>query len=57
MDEGSVLSYKDAPIDKGKENFIKLYNERKPFDYFENKYNKCFVYKNKNIEWHSEYDF
>lgn len=57
MDEGSVLSYKDAPIDKGKENFIKLYNERKPFDYFENKYNECFVYKNKNIEWHSEYDF
>lgn len=57
MDEKNILSYKDAPIDKGKENFIKLYNNRKPFDYFENKYSNCFVYKNGNIEWKSIYDF
>ena len=28
FDDKNLLDYKDAPIDKGKENFIKLFNSR-----------------------------
>lgn len=56
IDENNLTSYKDSPIDEGKDIFLNLYQNRKSYNYFKEKYSNCFEYYGK-IKWTNVYDF